>query len=93
MVQAAAVPRPLPKDGVVVVEAGQTLQQISLLYLGRYSTEIVQQTQSLNPQLLDPNHIEVGQQIRLPAQWRGSTSKPSEQPRAEHDRIAKVNEL
>ena len=93
MVQAAAVPRPLAKDGVVVVEAGQTLQQISLLYLGRYSTEIVQQIQSLNPQLLDPNHIEVGQQIRLPAQWRGSTSKPSEQPRAEHDRIAKVNEL
>jgi nucleoid-associated protein YgaU len=93
VVQAAAVPRPLAKDGVVVVEAGQTLQQISLLYLGRYSTEIVQQIQSLNPQLLDPNHIEVGQQIRLPAPWRGSTSKPSEQPRAEHDRIAKVNEL
>lgn len=93
VVQAAVVPRPLAKDGVVVVEAGQTLRQISLLYLGRYSTEIVQQIQSLNPQLLDPNHIEVGQQIRLPAQWRGSTSKPSEQPRAEHDRIAKVNEL
>jgi LysM repeat protein len=68
----------LAKDGVVVVEAGQTLQQISLLYLGRYSTEIVQQIQSLNPQLLDPNHIEVGQQIRLPVQWRSSTSKPSD---------------
>ncbi len=61
----------------MVVEAGQTLQQISLLYLGRYSTEIVQQIQSLNPQMLDPNRIEVGQQIRLPVQWRGSTSKPS----------------
>jgi LysM repeat protein len=68
----------LAKGGVVVVEAGQTLQQISLLYLGRYSTEIVQQIQSLNPQLLDPNRIEVGQQIRLPVQWRGSTSKPSD---------------
>jgi general secretion pathway protein A len=78
VVQAAAVPRPLAKDGVVVVEAGQTLQQISLLYLGRCSTEIVQQTQSLNPQLLDPNRIEVGKQIRLPVQWRGSTSKPSD---------------
>jgi type II secretory pathway predicted ATPase ExeA len=41
MVRAAAVPRPLTKDGVVVFEAGQTLQQISLLYLGRYSIEIV----------------------------------------------------
>jgi LysM repeat protein len=68
----------LPKDGVVVVEAGQTLRQISLLYLGRYGTEIVQQIQSLNPQLLDLNHIEVGQQIRLPVPWRGSTSKPSD---------------
>ena len=78
MVQAAAVPRPLAKDGVVVVEAGQTLCQISLLYLGRYNTGLVQQIQSLNPQLLDPNRIEVGQQIRLPVQWRGSTSKPSD---------------
>ena len=76
--RAAAVPRPLAKDGFVVVKAGQTLQQISLLYLGRYSTEIVQQIQSLNPQLLDPNRIEVGQQIRLPVQWRGSTSKSSD---------------
>jgi type II secretory pathway predicted ATPase ExeA len=78
VVQAAAVPRPLAKDLVVVVEAGQTLRQISLLYLGRYSTEIVQQIQSLNPQLLDPKHIEVGQHIRLPVPWRGSTSKPSD---------------
>jgi type II secretory pathway predicted ATPase ExeA len=81
VVQAAAVPRPMAKDGVVVVEAGQTLRQISLLYLGRYSTEIVQQIQSLNPQLLDPNRIERGQQIRLPVQWRGSTSKPSDHSR------------
>jgi general secretion pathway protein A len=78
VVEAAAVPRALAKDGVVLVEAGQTLHQISLLYLGRYSIEIVQQIQSLNPQMLDLNHIEVGQQIRLPGQWRGSTSKPSD---------------
>ncbi len=76
--QAAAVPRALAKDGVVVVEAGQTLHQISLIYLGRYSTDVVQQIQSLNPQLPDPNRIEVGQQIRLPVQWRGSTSEPSD---------------
>jgi type II secretory pathway predicted ATPase ExeA len=76
VVQATAVPRALAKDGVVVVEAGQTLDQISLLYLGRYSVEIVRQIQSLNPQLLDPSHIEVGQEIRLPVQGRGSTSKP-----------------
>jgi general secretion pathway protein A len=78
VLEAAAVPRPLPPGGVVVVDAGQDLRQISLLYLGRYSIEIVQQIQSLNPQLLDPNHIEIGQQIRLPVQWRGSTSKPSD---------------
>ena len=94
VVQAPAVPRPLAKDGVVVVEAGQTLQQISLRYLGRYSTETVQQIQSLNPQLLDPNRIEVGQQIRLPFPWRGSTSTPSDHNlKPSIDRIAKVNEL
>jgi hypothetical protein len=78
VVEGAAVKRALAKDGVVVVEVGQDLRQISLLHLGRYSDEIVRQIQSLNPQLLDPNHIEVGQQIRLPVQGRGSTSKPSD---------------
>lgn len=78
VVEAAAVTRPLAQGGVVVVGAGQDLRKISLLYLGRYSTEVVQQIQSLNPQLLDPNRIEVGQKIRLPGQWRGSTSTPSD---------------
>ena len=59
VVQAAAVPRPLANDGVVIVEAGLTLWQISLLHLGRYTNQIVQQIQSLNAQLLDPNRIEV----------------------------------
>jgi general secretion pathway protein A len=76
--QAAAVPSSLAKDGVVVVESGQTLRQISLRHLGHYSTRIVQEIQAVNPQLVDPNRIEVGQQLRLPFSVQGLSSKPSD---------------
>ncbi len=76
--QAAVVPSSLAKDGVVVVESGQTLRQISQRYLGRYSSGIVQEIQTLNPELLDPNRIEVGQKIRLPLRVQSLSSKPSD---------------
>jgi general secretion pathway protein A len=76
--QAAAVPSSLAKDGVVVVESGQTLRQISMRYLGHYSTRIVQEIQAVNPQLVDPNRIEVGQQLRLPIRVRRQKPLPSE---------------
>jgi type II secretory pathway predicted ATPase ExeA len=62
----------LPKHGVVVVEAGQTLRQISLRYIGRYSLRTLEQIQALNPRL-DPNRIEVGQRVRLPLHLQDST--------------------
>jgi hypothetical protein len=50
---------------MVLVEPRQTLRQICLRYLARYSLRIAQQIQALNPGL-DPNRIEIGQRIRLP---------------------------
>jgi general secretion pathway protein A len=61
-----------PENRVVVVEPRQRLRQICLRYLGRYSLRIVQQIQALNPGF-DPNHIEIGQQIRLPVGLQNST--------------------
>jgi hypothetical protein len=55
----------LSADCIVLVEPRQTLRQICLRYLGRYSLRIVQQIQALNPGL-DPNRIKIGQRIRLP---------------------------
>jgi len=49
-----------------------------MLHLGRYTTEIVQQIQSLNAQLLDPNRIEVSSRFGCRSPWRGLTSKLSE---------------
>jgi type II secretory pathway predicted ATPase ExeA len=55
----------LSEDRIVAVGPRQTLRQICLRYLGRYSLRTVQQIQALNSGL-DPNRIEVGQGIRLP---------------------------
>ena len=52
-------------DHVAVVGPRQTLRQICLRYVGRYSLRTVQQIQALNSGL-DPNRIEIGQRIRLP---------------------------
>ncbi len=50
----------------VVVEPKQTLRQICLRYESRYNQKLIEKVQQLNPQLTNPNHIQVGQRIRLP---------------------------
>ena len=50
----------------VVVQSGDNLRQIAIRTVGQYSGKIVEQIRRLNPTLSDPNHIEVGQEIRLP---------------------------
>ncbi len=50
----------------VVVEPKQTLRQISLRYLGRFDSEVVEQILQLNPGITDPNQIAIGQRIQLP---------------------------
>jgi len=52
----------------VQVEPQQTLRGISLRYLGAYNPRVLNQILELNPRLTDPNHIEVGQRLRLPGQ-------------------------
>src|SRR2546427_2912067 len=57
---------------VVVVEPKQTLRQISLRYLGRFDSKLVEEIRQLNPGITDPNQIEIGQRIRLPLRSRTS---------------------
>lgn len=78
-------PAALPTAGTVVVRRGDDLRQICLRHLGNYSTSIVQELQALNPELSDPNRIEVGQQIRMPVRVV-PTPKPPE--RSTEERVA-----
>jgi general secretion pathway protein A len=50
----------------VVVQSGETLRQIAFRTLGHDSGKLVEQIRQLNPTLTDPDHIVVGQEIRLP---------------------------
>jgi type II secretory pathway predicted ATPase ExeA len=60
-------PKPaLPRRDLVVVEPHQTLTDISNLYLGEYNAAVLARLRELNPGLGDPDHLEVGQKIRLP---------------------------
>jgi type II secretory pathway predicted ATPase ExeA len=61
----------------VVVEPGMTLRRISLRYLRRFGPAEVAAILSLNPQIKDPDHIDAGEQIRLPLRrHRGSDTNP-----------------
>jgi hypothetical protein len=44
----------------------QTLEEISVLYLGHFDRQLYEEICSLNPELKDPDHIQGGQLIRLP---------------------------
>lgn len=50
----------------ITVQPTQTLQDISVQYLGGFGLQRLHQIQTLNPNLTDPNHIEIGQRIWLP---------------------------
>ena len=51
----------------VTVTPGQNLQTIARINLGTYDRRTLRQIQALNPHLTNPDHIEVGRPIRLPA--------------------------
>lgn len=57
-------PRSVPS--VYVVKPNETLERISVRYFGRYDVELLKQFQALNPQLSNPDRIEVGQRLHLP---------------------------
>jgi type II secretory pathway predicted ATPase ExeA len=68
----------------VAVKPGQTLRDISLLYIGRYDDALFNQIVALNPELKDPDHVEPGQLIRLPLPAgsfrKGKVFTPEEEP-------------
>jgi type II secretory pathway predicted ATPase ExeA len=49
-----------------VVQPNDTLQDLCISTVGRYDNTILVEIQKLNPELRDPNHIDVGQEIRFP---------------------------
>ena len=61
-----AEPAPNTVPYAITVQPHQKLEEISMQYLGGYDLERLHQIQALNPKLVDPDHIEIGQKIRLP---------------------------
>ena len=51
----------------ITVEVHQTLRDIAMQYLGAYNEDVLNQIRALNPGIVNPNHIEAGQTIWLPA--------------------------
>jgi general secretion pathway protein A len=52
--------------GTVRVRIGQTLLGICTEQFGTCTAELLQQIHELNPSLKDPDHIEIGQDLRIP---------------------------
>jgi type II secretory pathway predicted ATPase ExeA len=64
----------------VTVEAHQTLGDIALEYMGGVDRERLRQILTLNPALTDPNLIQPGQKIRLPAPPAGPLAENAAPP-------------
>ena len=61
----------------ILVQSGQTLHRIALETLGKVSRKLTGQIQKLNPAVTDSDHIEGGQEIRLPKSSRPGNSPPA----------------
>jgi type II secretory pathway predicted ATPase ExeA len=61
---------------LVNVAPGQTLLGICTEKFGNCTAQILRQIQQLNPRLSDPDHIETGQQLRIPV-LAAQTNNPS----------------
>jgi type II secretory pathway predicted ATPase ExeA len=61
---------------LVNVSPGQTLLGICAEKFGNCTAQILRQIQQLNPHLSDPDHIETGQQLRIPV-LAAQTNSPS----------------
>jgi general secretion pathway protein A len=63
-----AAPQDTESGQVITVMAGpqQTLQDLSLKYVGHFDSDLSKKICDLNPALKDPDHLEAGQLIRIP---------------------------
>jgi phage tail protein X len=73
------MPQPMDSVGTVRVAAGQTLLGICIEKYGTCTSQLLQQIHDLNPSLNNPDHIESGQNIRIPV--LAAQSRAAEQPR------------
>ena len=62
--------------GTVRVRIGQTLMGICTERFGTCTAELLQQIHELNPSLKDPDHIEIGQDLRIPVLAAQSSVDP-----------------
>jgi nucleoid-associated protein YgaU len=76
---AEQTPQPNDAVGTVRVAAGQTLLGICIQRYGSCTSQLLQQIHELNPSLNNPDHIESGQNIRIPV--LAAQSSAAEQPR------------
>jgi general secretion pathway protein A len=80
-----------PTDvGTVRVAAGQTLLGICIQKYGACTSQLLQQIHDLNPSLNNPDHIESGQNIRVPV--LAAQSSGGEQPRDSSSTAASTHE-
>jgi hypothetical protein len=49
-----------------VIQPKDTLRDLCVSMLGRYDGNVLSEIRELNPDLKDPNHLDAGQEIRLP---------------------------
>ena len=69
----ASIPAGLSQNDevlTVLVEKEVTLRQLSLQYVGRFDETVLGEIFTLNPEMHDASHIEIGQRLRLPLYLR-----------------------
>jgi LysM domain len=82
----------------VLVRPNQTLEQLSVLYVGHFDADVYKEIRALNAGLNDPDHIEAGQFLRLPLPQgtlkkvtdTAETSAASQKPAGLFSRIASL---
>jgi type II secretory pathway predicted ATPase ExeA len=52
-----------------VVQPNDTLRDLCMSTVGRYDSAILAEIQRLNPELINPNHLNAGQEIRFPLNY------------------------
>jgi hypothetical protein len=69
---------------LVNVAPGQTLLGICAEKFGNCTAQILRQIQQLNPHISDPDHIETGQQLRIPV-LAAQSNTPSSPEKGTHE--------